>query len=108
LNFKNIGTSLSMYLQVRPFALRKQRNMSGLVVDFSAITITASGLGVAVKPFILTAVVVLVLIALVHLVRLFTGWEVVVNGFVVPVWWSAPILVIFGGLAFLVRREAHH
>ena len=74
----------------------------------SAITITASGLGVAVKPFILTAVVVFVLIALVHLVRLFTGWEVVVNGFVVPVWWSAPILVIFGGLAFLVWREAHH
>ena len=83
-----------MYLQVRPFALR---NMSGLAVDFSAITITASGLGVAVKPFILTAVLVLVLIALVHLVRLFTGWDVVVNGFVVPVWWSAPILVIFGG-----------
>jgi hypothetical protein len=51
---------------------------------------------------------VLVLIALVHLVRLFTGWEVVVNGFVVPVWWSAPILVIFAGLAFLVWREAHH
>jgi hypothetical protein len=94
-----------MYLQVRPFALR---NMSGLAVDFSAITITASGLGVAVKPFILTAVVVLVLIALVHLVRLYTGWEVVVNGFVVPVWWSAPIVVIFGGLAFLVWREAHH
>jgi len=82
--------------------------MSRLAVDFSAITITASGLGVAVKPFILTAVVVFVLIALVHLVRLFTGWEVVVNGFVVPVWWSAPILVIFGGLAFLVWREAHH
>jgi len=61
-----------------------------------------------VKPFILTAVVVFVLIALVHLVRLFTGWEVVVNGFVVPVWWSAPILVIFGGLAFLLWREAHH
>jgi hypothetical protein len=51
---------------------------------------------------------VLVLIALVHLVRLFTGWDVVVNGFVVPVWWSAPILVIFAGLAFLVWREAHH
>ena len=71
--------------------------MSGLAVDFSAITITASGLGVVV-----------VLIALVHLVRLFTGWEVVVNGFVVPVWWSAPIVVIFAGLAFLVWREAHH
>jgi hypothetical protein len=58
------------------------------------------------KPFTLTAVVVLALIALVHLLRLFTGWDVVVAGFVVPVWWSAPILVIFAGLALLVWREA--
>ncbi len=58
------------------------------------------------KPFTLTAVVVLALVALVHLVRLFTGWGVVITGFPMPVWWSAPILVIFGGLAFLVWREA--
>jgi len=58
------------------------------------------------KPFTLTAVAVLVLIALVHLCRLFTGWGVVVNGFAIPVWWSAPILVIFAGLALLVWREA--
>jgi len=58
------------------------------------------------KPFTLIAVVVLALIAFVHLLRLFTGWGVVVNGFAVPVWWSAPIVVIFGGLAFLVWREA--
>jgi hypothetical protein len=58
------------------------------------------------KPFTLTAVVVLALVALVHLLRLFTGWGVVVTSFAVPVWWSAPIVVIFGGLAFLVWREA--
>ncbi|MBX9828375.1 MAG: hypothetical protein K2Y27_25695 [Xanthobacteraceae bacterium] len=58
------------------------------------------------KPFTLTAVVVLALIALLHLLRLFTGWAVVVTGFAVPVWWSAPVLVFFGGLAFLVWREA--
>ena len=58
------------------------------------------------KPFTLTAAVVLALIALVHLLRLFTGWDVVVTGFAVPVWWSAPVVVIFAGLAFMVRREA--
>jgi hypothetical protein len=58
------------------------------------------------KPFTLTAVVVLALIALVHLLRLITGWDVVVTGFAVPIWWSAPILVIFAGLAFLLWREA--
>ena len=58
------------------------------------------------KPFTLTAAIVLALIALVHFLRLFTGWNVVVIGFAVPVRWSAPILVIFAGLAFLVWREA--
>jgi hypothetical protein len=58
------------------------------------------------KPFTLTAVVVLALIAFLHLVRLLTGWDVVVAGFAVPVWWSAPVAVIFAGLAFLVWREA--
>ena len=62
--------------------------------------------GLAMKPFTLTAVVVLALIALVHLLRLFTGWDVVVTGFAVPVWWSAPVVGIFAGLAFLVWREA--
>ena len=57
------------------------------------------------KPFTLTAVVLFLLIALVHLFRLFTGWDVVITGFRVPVWWSAPILVVFAGLAFLVWRE---
>jgi len=60
------------------------------------------------KPFIPTAVAVLAFIAVVHLFRLFAGWELVINGFVVPVWWSAPIMIIFAGLAFLVWREAHH
>ena len=49
---------------------------------------------------------VLALVALVHLFRLFAGWSVVVTGFAVPLWWSAPIVVIFAGLALLVWREA--
>jgi hypothetical protein len=60
-----------------------------------------------VKPFTTIAVALLTLIALVHLLRLFAGWEVVVSGFVIPVWWSAIGLVIAGGLALMVWREAH-
>ena len=59
------------------------------------------------KPFTAIAVAVFTLIAILHLIRLFTGWEVIVTGFVVPVWWSAVGLVIAGGLALMVWREAH-
>jgi len=76
---------------------------NGLTVTIAAARLPGA---LAMKPFTLTAVVVLALIALIHLLRLFTGWNVVVIGFAVPVWWSAPILMIFAGLAFLVWREA--
>jgi len=58
------------------------------------------------KPFTTIAVAVFTLMAIVHLCRLFAGWEVVVIGFVVPVWWSAVGLVVAGGLALMVWREA--
>ena len=59
------------------------------------------------KPFTTIAVAVFSLMAIVHLLRLFSGWEVTVVGFVIPVWWSALGLVIAGGLALMVWREAH-
>ena len=58
------------------------------------------------KPFTTIAVAFLTLIAVVHLLRLFAGWEVVVVGFSIPVWWSAIGLVVAGGLALMVWREA--
>lgn len=58
------------------------------------------------KPFTTIAVAFLALIAVVHLLRLFAGWEAIVAGFVIPVWWSAFGLVIPGGLALMVWREA--
>lgn len=58
------------------------------------------------KPFTTIAVALLAVMAIVHLVRLFVGWEIVVTGFVVPVWWSAIGLVVAGGLALMVWREA--
>jgi hypothetical protein len=59
-----------------------------------------------VKPFTTITVAVLALIAVVHLLRIFAGWEVIVSGFVIPIWWSAVGLVIAGGLALMVWREA--
>jgi hypothetical protein len=60
---------------------------------------------VTMKPCTAIAVAFLALIAVVHLLRLFAGWEIVVVGFVVPVWWSAFGLVVAGGLALMVWRE---
>jgi hypothetical protein len=59
----------------------------------------------AMRPFTATAIAIFTIIAVVHLVRLFTRWEVVIAGFVVPVWWSAPGCIIAGGLAFMLWRE---
>ena len=57
------------------------------------------------KPFTTIAVALFALVAVVHLLRLFTGWEVVLNGFVVPTWVSFPGLVVAGVLAVMVWRE---
>ena len=58
------------------------------------------------KPFTTIAVAVFSLMAIVHLLRLFLGWGVTVVGFVIPVWWSALGLIVAGGLALMVWREA--
>jgi hypothetical protein len=58
------------------------------------------------KPFTTVAVVFLAIIAVVHLLRLFLGWEVTVSGMVVPEWTSGPGFVLTAGLASMVRREA--
>lgn len=60
----------------------------------------------AVKPFTTLAVALFALIAVAHLFRLFAGWEVIVAGFVIPVWFSWLGLIIAGGLAVMVWREA--
>lgn len=59
------------------------------------------------KPFTNIAVIVFSLIAFMHLLRLFFGWEVTVNGMIVPLWVSIPGFVIAAGLAFMLWREAH-
>jgi hypothetical protein len=58
------------------------------------------------RPFTTVAVALFALIAVVHLLRLFWGWEVTVNGVVVPKWVSGPGFVITAGLALMLWREA--
>ena len=57
------------------------------------------------KPFTITAVVVLSLIALLQLLRFILKWEVTLNGAIVPVWLSGIAFVVAGGLAVMVWRE---
>ena len=57
------------------------------------------------KPFTTIAVIVFALVAVVHLLRLFYGWEVVVASVVIPMWVSWLGLVVAGGLALMIWRE---
>ncbi|MBI5203635.1 MAG: hypothetical protein HZA11_01825 [Nitrospirae bacterium] len=57
------------------------------------------------KPFTKIAIVVFSLVAILHLLRLIFGWEVIVSGFIVPLWLSAIGFIIAAGLAFLLWRE---
>ena len=58
------------------------------------------------KPFTAITVVLLALIAVAQLLRFVLGWEVTVNGLIVPVWPSGIVFVITAGLAIMVWREA--
>ena len=58
------------------------------------------------KPFTLIAVALLSLIAVLQLLRFALGWEVTINGVVIPVWASGIAFVVAAGLAITVWREA--
>jgi hypothetical protein len=57
------------------------------------------------KPFTLAAVAVFSIVALVQLLRLLMGWEVTIQGFVVPLRASGVAVVVAAGLAVTVWRE---
>lgn len=57
------------------------------------------------KPFTLTAIVVFGLVALLHVLRLFLGWEISFNGVIIPLWASVLGFLIAGVLAFGLWRE---
>jgi hypothetical protein len=57
------------------------------------------------KPFTLIAILVFSLVSMVQLVRLILGWEILVNGVVIPVWLSGIGFIVAGGLAAMLWRE---
>jgi len=57
------------------------------------------------KPFTSLAIVVFSLVALLQLLRVALGWEVTVNGVVIPVWASIVACAVAAVLAFMLRRE---
>ena len=58
------------------------------------------------KPFTTVAVVVFSLVALLQLLRVALGWEVTVNGILIPLWASVVACVFAATLAFMLSREA--
>lgn len=57
------------------------------------------------KPFATIAVVLLSLVALLQLLRVLLGWEVAVNGVLIPLWASGVAFAVATGLAAMVWRE---
>jgi hypothetical protein len=58
------------------------------------------------KPGTTLAMLVFLLIAVVHVLRILGDWEVVINGRAIPEWTSILGIIIAGGLAFLLWRES--
>jgi len=58
------------------------------------------------KPFTTIAVGVFALVALLHMLRLAFGWEVTIQGSVIPMWVSVLGVIIAGGLAIMLWRES--
>jgi hypothetical protein len=58
------------------------------------------------KPFTTLAVAIFALIALAHLYRLVTPFEVVLDGHAVPQWASIAGLIVGATLAVMVWRES--
>jgi len=59
------------------------------------------------KPFTTIASVFFIVVALLHLLRLYQGWEIIVSGIHIPMSVSVLGCVIPAILAFMLWREAH-
>jgi len=57
------------------------------------------------KPFTIIAITVFSFIACMHLFRFFFEWQIILNGMVVPLWFSLPGFIITAGLAVMLWRE---
>ena len=57
------------------------------------------------KPFTTMAIVVFGLVAVVQLLRVVLGWDVTVNGVLIPFWVSVIASVVAATLAVMLWRE---
>lgn len=57
------------------------------------------------KPFTLIAVLVFSLVAALQLLRVALGWEITINGLVIPPWASLVAAALAAVLAVMVWRE---
>ena len=58
------------------------------------------------NPFTHLAVFILSIVALVQLLRVLFGWEVMIQGYAIPLWASGIAFGVAGGLALAVWNEA--
>ncbi|PIR41553.1 MAG: hypothetical protein COV31_00385 [Candidatus Yanofskybacteria bacterium CG10_big_fil_rev_8_21_14_0_10_46_23] len=58
------------------------------------------------KPFVFTGAVVFLLVALLHLSRLILGWDIAVNNWGVPHWFSWIIVFLSSFLALQIFRAS--
>ena len=58
------------------------------------------------KPFTTIGSIFFLIIAFIHLLRLIFGWEVIINGMIIPLWISVPGFLFMAGLAFMLWRES--
>jgi hypothetical protein len=60
-----------------------------------------------VRPFSTIAAVVFAVVAVLQLLRFSLRWEVLVNGWSIPLWASVIAFLVAATLAVMVWREAH-
>ncbi len=60
------------------------------------------------RPFTTIAMVLLVLAAVAQACRFFLGWELVINGMMVPFWFSAVAAIILAVVAYMLWHEHGH
>jgi hypothetical protein len=57
------------------------------------------------KPYTAAASIVFTLVAIAQLLRFALGWTVIIDGYTVPLWFSAVAFLIAATLAVMIRRE---
>ncbi len=58
------------------------------------------------KAFFVLAGVIFALVALLHVLRIYMGWSVVIGSWTAPMWLSWIALVVAGGLSYFGLRLA--